>query len=1221
MAADAHFAVQQGTQNGIEQNQAAGNRSTTNDGSPNLVLEARDSRRPSESADVRNTNRNSRETKSIDGNADTRAGELNTAANRDVVRDFVGAFPKNQQASFMAADGMLSQQGVARLRNAMLHKAYGDTPTLSRMVESTDQGSRNVVNALTQASSKVASAKEGIASGDLHNADIADDVVAAVEVLAKIKSDGGSLRDYLAQHGLFGEDLTVVQRKVLQFLNNNIRSAKKINAFIQGYYDALEAQGSPKQQGMFGDEVAPTKEQLLDKVIHEQSNQHDGTSDTSGGLFDDTTNSTDSHSQDAARHERSVGATAHDGRAEPQSTASSTGRGDTGQGLADKLNQELQKAQAEKPKLDEYLTALAKATGAQAKLAPVKGSARALEKIIHDYDGKVDKIKDLLRGSIVAENQEQALKVFELLRQSAPVADGKGMVKNTLDADTADGYRDAKVIVKVGDVKAEILIISAQMQAAKKQAHKLYEQSRVLNAEVRSADERGENTSSMRAEVERLDEKMKRVYDAAFNASMRANSTSSNQSAMASDLVQGTPSRMAVSRLNSLLLGSNANQSQPSPFSSTNGTPSKSRNLADAGMLSNGDFIVNSSSEKSIVSESRSTHARDALTSQKNYTNAAEVKADIERVMGAGSTGRLSAVNIENTWTDALLEKVKRGQLSLIAWHGTPHSIDKFSTDKIGTGEGAQVYGYGLYFADNKAVAEVYKNRVVDMVSIGKINDELDRLSKIIDSDSISYGKYKSDIGRDANKKYHELMKERHTTRTKKGNLYQVELAPKENEYLLWDKPLSSQSKKVKDAIKQSKFYNDAQDWFELSGEWYHDVSKKTGESIYKHIQSGVGNSNGLTAKEASEYLQSLGIRGIKYLDGSSRSSGEGSYNYVVFDDNDVAIKAQFSKNDTSNAQGFFDPKNNQITLIADRIAKGEAMAVLLHEIGHKQLQSTLGTIGVKRLTDAVTAWKGAPVGSNERKVFDAAHGRATASGDYNGEFLAYAIEEAEKLGLSPDVKAPVGTVEKWLALVKDMFSKAVTKLMRGKTADLDVSDLTAIARGAAALELKGSATKTIVSQNSNGDVIADTQEGVDNFWKWYNSSHENSKTTQSNDARRENQGYSQRHADIQADTGRRRSVDAQNSPTGTSQVSSIRRAPVDADGRPIVFYHGTRDGFTEFDLEHPNRKDVGWLGRGVYGTNDKDLAESYSRLKRGSGLPQVMPLYFAVSKPYLVFH
>ena len=58
------------------------------------------------------------------------------------------------------------------------------------------------------------------------------------------------------------------------------------------------------------------------------------------------------------------------------------------------------------------------------------------------------------------------------------------------------------------------------------------------------------------------------------------------------------------------------------------------------------------------------------------------------------------------------VSRYESGEMSfkeMTAWHGSPHDHDKFSMDKIGTGEGAQAYGYGLYFAGNRAVAEYYK--------------------------------------------------------------------------------------------------------------------------------------------------------------------------------------------------------------------------------------------------------------------------------------------------------------------------------------------------------------------------------------------------------------------------------------------------------------------------------------------------------------------------------
>ena len=45
------------------------------------------------------------------------------------------------------------------------------------------------------------------------------------------------------------------------------------------------------------------------------------------------------------------------------------------------------------------------------------------------------------------------------------------------------------------------------------------------------------------------------------------------------------------------------------------------------------------------------------------------------------------------------------------AYHGTPHKVDRFRTDKIGTGEGAQAYGWGLYFAE---IATLQKDTAIN---------------------------------------------------------------------------------------------------------------------------------------------------------------------------------------------------------------------------------------------------------------------------------------------------------------------------------------------------------------------------------------------------------------------------------------------------------------------------------------------------------------------------
>ena len=76
----------------------------------------------------------------------------------------------------------------------------------------------------------------------------------------------------------------------------------------------------------------------------------------------------------------------------------------------------------------------------------------------------------------------------------------------------------------------------------------------------------------------------------------------------------------------------------------------------------------------------------------------------------------------------------------------------------------------------------------------------------------------------------------------------------------------------------------------------------------------------------------------------------------------------------------------------------------------------------------------------------------------------------------------------------------------------------------------------------------------------------------------------------------------------------------VDEQGAPKVVYHGTVDSIDAFDLDHPNRKDSGWLGTGVYLTDSSLMGGMYANQKARSMSPkgqQVMPLYARLENPY----
>ena len=60
------------------------------------------------------------------------------------------------------------------------------------------------------------------------------------------------------------------------------------------------------------------------------------------------------------------------------------------------------------------------------------------------------------------------------------------------------------------------------------------------------------------------------------------------------------------------------------------------------------------------------------------------------------------------------------------AWHGSPHSFDRFTTAAMGTGEGVQAFGWGLYFTDLESIARTYAEKLSKKLGLNSIQKELD---------------------------------------------------------------------------------------------------------------------------------------------------------------------------------------------------------------------------------------------------------------------------------------------------------------------------------------------------------------------------------------------------------------------------------------------------------------------------------------------------------------
>lgn len=225
------------------------------------------------------------------------------------------------------------------------------------------------------------------------------------------------------------------------------------------------------------------------------------------------------------------------------------------------------------------------------------------------------------------------------------------------------------------------------------------------------------------------------------------------------------------------------------------------------------------------------------------------------------------------------------------AYHGSPHKFDEFSLDAIGTGEGNQAHGWGLYFAGNKDVSENYRkvlsspkrNMTYDGV---KIKDT--EISKIVPMDDIfntlvlkgkedalklleqRKRKSENDIktqksaflaraGERFLKEYETYKKIINNVDNSKfenynyGQLFEVDI-PETDEMLNEDKSFSEQPKKVQENLKKL--------WEE-----------KLGRKVYTDKKSILAEFKGKYDSETYDIVEQLLNKGLENLSKSERNA------------------------------------------------------------------------------------------------------------------------------------------------------------------------------------------------------------------------------------------------------------------------------------------------------------------------------------------------------------
>ena len=211
-------------------------------------------------------------------------------------------------------------------------------------------------------------------------------------------------------------------------------------------------------------------------------------------------------------------------------------------------------------------------------------------------------------------------------------------------------------------------------------------------------------------------------------------------------------------------------------------------------------------------------------------------------------------------------------------YHGSPYSFDKFDINKIGSGEGAQVYGRGLYFAEAEDVAKHYRDNISSQALDGAkavlqrvggdvdvaLADRIKGLSRL--EERYSQGgmddrlyQFMKNLGHG---QIEQLKYYKNQGDFTKGNMYEVNINAKPDEFLDWDKAINEQPSLIQDLIKNRKNPET-----ELSKIYDKKMAKDgTGEDIYDYLYGGYDDQ--ITA---SNLLKDAGVKGVRYLDQNSR--------------------------------------------------------------------------------------------------------------------------------------------------------------------------------------------------------------------------------------------------------------------------------------------------------------------------------------------------------------
>lgn len=309
------------------------------------------------------------------------------------------------------------------------------------------------------------------------------------------------------------------------------------------------------------------------------------------------------------------------------------------------------------------------------------------------------------------------------------------------------------------------------------------------------------------------------------------------------------------------------------------------------------------------------------------------------------------------------------------AWHGSPHDFDTFDLGAIGTGEGNQAHGWGLYFAKKKSVSKNYQkvlSKRLGTTSPKLFKVEIPDEKTMLDEDKYFKEQNKDVVNRivsavndldiDKRKSLLSYYKEHPAYPVNKEYekiLGKIQSINHDREYIT--DALVNNVSKIKEKIAREAAAEYGYNFDELKADNTLEMAKKligeinekllalekekevegakerikedkilesigdtftkapyTGRDVYVALSKAFGGDKG-----ASEFLNSTGVKGITY-DGYTDGRC-----YVVFDDKAIKVIEKYNQS----INGMTEIMKDGERIIS--IFKTADRSTFLHEMGH----------------------------------------------------------------------------------------------------------------------------------------------------------------------------------------------------------------------------------------------------------------------------------------------